>query len=347
MSAVLIKPRRLCAGDTVAVLSPSWGGPATFPQVFDAGVAVLQQRFGLRVREYPTTRMPAGVLRGDPRARAADLTEAFADPSVAAIFASIGGDDSARLLPYLEARVIRANPKIFMGFSDTTALLTYCHSLGMVTFNGPSVMAGFAQLANFPMAESHVRTMLFDAPVSLTYGSYPEWVDSYADWSSLDNASRVGSSRSHDGWHWLNGSGVRTGRLFGGCVEVLEFLKGSRYWPTRSFWDDRILFLETSEDKPTVDQVKYWLFNYGVQGVFTQLSALLIGRARGYTDDEKAALDDMILGVVADEFGARDLTIVTNMDFGHTDPQWILPLGVQASVDCAARSFVLLESPCQ
>ena len=110
---------------------------------------------------------------------------------------------------------------------------------------------------------------------------------------------------------------------------------------------DRILFLETSEDKPTVDQVKYWLFNYGVQGVFTQLSALLIGRARGYTDDEKAELDDMILGVVADEFGARDLTIVTNMDFGHTDPQWILPLGVQASVDCAARSFVLLESPCQ
>jgi muramoyltetrapeptide carboxypeptidase LdcA involved in peptidoglycan recycling len=315
--------------------------------VFDAGVATLADRFGLRVREYPTTRMSAGELRASPRARAADLNAAFADESVAAIIASIGGDDSARLLPYLDADLIRANPKIVMGYSDTAALLVYCHLLGMITFNGPSLMAGFAQMDNFPLARAHVRSLLFEPAGTFDYSPYPEWVDSYEDWSTPENASRVRPPRPHDGWHWLNGSGISNGRLFGGCIEVLEFLKGSRYWPTENFWNDRIVFLEMSEDKPTVDQVRYWLFNYGVQGVFERASALLFGRARGYTDDEKVQLDRMIQEVVVGEFGATDLTIVTNMDFGHTDPQWILPLGVQASLDCTARTFRLLEPACQ
>ncbi len=330
----------------MAVLSLSWGGPATFPNVFGSGVATLTHRFGLRVREYPTTRLAASALRADPRARAADLNAAFADDSIAAIFATIGGDDSARLLPYLDSDAIRANPKIIMGYSDTAALLVYCHSLGMVTFNGPSVMAGFAQMANFPAAEAHVRSMLFEPPATLPYAPYPEWVDSYEDWATPGAETRVGVLRAHDGWRWLNGSGIRSGRLFGGCVEVLEFLKGSRHWPTEDFWDDRILFLETSEDKPTDGQVRYWLFNYGVQGVFERASALLVGRARSYSDDEKAELDQMIIDVVVGEFGAKDLTIVTNMDFGHTDPQWILPLGVQAALDCDARTFRLLEPAC-
>lgn len=346
-TAVPIKPRRLRAGDTVAALSMSWGGPATFPRVFDAGVATLEDRFALRIREYPTTRVDASALRADPQARAADLNAAFADESVAAIIASIGGDDSARLLPYLDADLIRANPKIIMGYSDTATLLVYCHRLGMVTFNGPSVMAGFAQLGNFPQAKAHVGAMLFEPSDTFDYSPYPDWADSYEDWALPENASRVTASRPHDGWRWLNGSGVSSGRLFGGCVEVLEFLKGSRYWPTEEFWDDRILFLETSEDKPTVAQMRYWLFNYGVQGVFERASALLIGRARGYTDAEKAELDQMIIDVVVGEFGANDLAIVTSMDFGHTDPQWILPLGVQASLDCDAKTFRLLEPACQ
>lgn len=324
----------------------SWGGPATFPHVFVAGVSTLENRFGLVVREYPTTRASAAELRASPQARAADLNAAFADESVAAIIASIGGDDSARLLPYLDADLIRANPKILMGYSDTAALLVYCHSLGMVTFNGPSVMAGFAQLGNFPQAEAQTRSLLFEPTDTYEYSPFPEWVDSYVEWALPSNATRVSNPRPHDGWRWLNGSGVSSGHLFGGCIEVLEFLKGSRHWPAEHFWNDRILFLETSEDSPSVAQVRYWLFNYGVQGVFERASGLLIGRARGYTDEEKAELDRMIIEVVVGEFSATNLTIVSNMDFGHTDPQWILPLGVRATLDCTTQTFRLVESAC-
>src|SRR4051794_30860209 len=101
-----MRPARLKTGDTVAVVSTSWGGPAEFPRVFDAGVAALQQ-LGLLVREMPTVRRSASELRADPRARAADLNAAFGDPEIAAIFVSIGGDDSARILRYLDHDVIR------------------------------------------------------------------------------------------------------------------------------------------------------------------------------------------------------------------------------------------------
>lgn len=339
---MLRRPPRLKIGDNVAVVSTSWGGPSAFPAVHQAGIAALE-RLGLVVREYPGTRRSEADLRADPAGRAADLNAAFADESIAAIIASIGGDDSARILPYLDAELIRNNPKVFMGYSDTTTQLLFAHLLGLVTFNGPSVMAGFAQSAHFPAFARHVRSILFDPTPTYTYEAYPHWVDSYADWNATDDPTAIGDLRRHDGWRWLNGDGPIQGRLVGGCIEVLEFLKGSRYWPSEDWWTGRILFLETSEDRPTVEQVRYWLFNYGVQGVFERLHGLIIGRARGYTTDEKLRLDEAVRSIVVDEFGASHITIVTNMDFGHTDPQWILPLGTNAELNPLTSSFRLLE----
>lgn len=337
-----VRPARLQPGDTVAIVSTSWGGPHLFPQVFDAGVAALEE-LGLVVHHMPTVRRSAQELRTDPRGRAADLNEAFADPGIAAVFASIGGDDSARILPHLEPDIIRGNPKIFMGYSDTSTQLLFAHQLDLVTFNGPSVMAGFAQSRWFPDLRAHIRAILFDPTPTYDYQPFPNWVDRYEDWNTTDDPSAVGEQRPHDGWHWLNGMEPARGALVGGCFEVLEFLKGSRYWPEEHWWTDRILFLETSEDVPTVEQIRYWLFNYGVQGIFDRITGLIVGRARGYTDHQKCELDETIQTVVVDEFGAKNLPIVTNMDFGHTDPQWILPLGVEAELDPVSNAFRLLE----
>ena len=80
-----------------------------------------------------------------------------------------------------------------------------------------------------------------------------------------------------------------------------------------------------------------------MQGAFEAVSGILIGRARGYTDAEKAELDETVRHVVAGEFGKTALPIVSNLDFGHTDPQWILPLGVRAEIDVEARTLRLLE----
>jgi muramoyltetrapeptide carboxypeptidase LdcA involved in peptidoglycan recycling len=107
------------------------------------------------------------------------LNAAFADPTVRAVFASIGGDDAVRVIPHLDDDLVRANPKIVMGYSDTTALLVHIHQLGIIAFNGPSIMAGVSQLAALPaMFEEHLRTMLFEAPETYTYPCFGEYAAS-------------------------------------------------------------------------------------------------------------------------------------------------------------------------
>lgn len=337
------KPHHLKTGDTVAVLSPSWGGPAKFPAVYENGLKVLSD-LGLVIKEYPTARAANDFLANNPKARADDLNAAFADKSIKAIIASIGGDDSMRILPYLDARVIAANPKILMGYSDTTTLLTFVNALGAVTFHGPAIMAGFSQLGDMPQScAEHVRKMLFEPSAAYEYKPYGLHSDGYLDWSVKENLGKVKPPIKDNGWHFLQGTGVHQGRLWGGCIEVLEFLKGTRYWPKESFWKDRVVFFETSEEKPPVDAVVRMLRNYGLQGVFHKASGVLFGKARDYTAEEKKALDVAILRVIAGEFGAKSIPIITNMDFGHTDPQFILPLGVKARIDCTRKSFELIE----
>jgi muramoyltetrapeptide carboxypeptidase LdcA involved in peptidoglycan recycling len=232
---------------------------------------------------------------------------------------------------------------VLLGFSDTVTQLAFYNQAGLVTFHGPSVMAGFAQIEAFPGAADHVSSILFEPAPSYEYRPFADWTDGYGDWGDPANAGAVGERHAHDGWRWLQGSGRVTGRLFGGCGEVLEMMKGTPFWPSPSFWDGRILFLETSEDAPTPETVGYWLRNYGMQGVFDRVSALLVGRARSYGDAAKTELDQMVVRVVAGEFGRPALPVVTNLDFGHTDPQWVLPLGVLAEVDVERQSFRLVE----
>ncbi len=337
------KPCHLADGDTVAVLSPSWGGPHAYPGIFDAGLAQLR-RLGLTVREYPSTRWSETELYGNPQQRARDLTDAFGDPEVKAIFASIGGDDCVRLLPHLDWDAIRANPTILMGYSDTTALLAAINLQGLVTFHGPSVMAGIAQLDAFPNRATHLKRMLFEHTAGLVFEELESYSEGYPDWSRPELLGQVLEPQPAAGWRWLQGEGVVQGTLFGGCIEVLEFLKATEYWPEVEFWNDKILFLETSEEKPSVAQVKRWLRNYGMQGVFDRASALLFGRAKAYTDEEKEALEQAILEVIGVEFGAPAFPVVANMDFGHTDPQHILPLGVAAVLDFESSVFRLNEA---
>jgi muramoyltetrapeptide carboxypeptidase LdcA involved in peptidoglycan recycling len=342
-AAGLVRPSRLRPGDAVAVVATSWGGPSVFPHVFERGIETLRRELALEVRELPTCRMTPAELWASPEARAKDLNDAFADPSIRAIFVAIGGVDSVRILPFLDPAPALGDPKILLGFSDTVTQLVFYHAAGLVTFNGPSVMAGFAQMASFPGAAGHVRSVLFEPAASFDYRPFSAWVDGYANWGDPANAASVGELRAHDGWHWLQGSGAVRGRLFGGCGEVLEMLKGTPYWPEPAAWDGRLFFIETSEDAPTPDTVSYWLRNYGMQGVFDRISGLLVGRARGYSDEDKARLDELVVRVVAGEFRRPDVPIVSNLDFGHTDPQWVLPLGVLAEIDADARSIRLLE----
>lgn len=329
-------------GDVVAVVSPSWGGPSLFPHIHERGLAVLR-RWGLTVREYPTTRAPADALERDARGRARDLDAAFADPEVRAIIASIGGEDSLRLLPHLDGARWADDPKLLLGYSDTTTLLVYGFLHGLVTFHGPSIMAGFAQMDALPGFEAHVHELLFTAGARHEYRPYGHFCEGYPDWANVALAGQVNPLRPDAGWRVLQGHGRVEGELLGGCLEVLEMLKGTPYWPGADAWAGKIVFLETSEEKPSIEAVRRWLRSYGVAGVFARARAVIFGRARDYSDDDNARLDRMLVEVIGGELEAPGLPVVTGLDFGHTDPQWILPLGVRAELDLDARRLRLVE----
>lgn len=339
------KNYKLNKGDKVAVLAPSSGKAKKFSDVYKEGIKNIEEIFGLNVVEYPTTKMDDDQLYENPELRAKDINNAFADSSIRGIITTIGGDDSVRILPFLDKNIIKKNPKLFMGYSDVSVLLVFLNQLGLVSFHGPSVMAGFAQTKNLPKSfEHHINNLLFSDFKTLEYSPYRKYCDGYKDWELPETKDAINKLKESDGWHWINGKNEISGTLFGGCIEALEFLKSTIYWPSKDFWHKRILFFETSEEKPTIDQVKRMLRNYGTQGIFQKISALLFGRANFYTSTEKQGLEKIILDVAIGEFHANNLPIITNMDFGHTDPQLILPLGIKVRINCEAKTIKLINN---
>ena len=111
-----IKSKKLQRGDTIAVLSPSKGLPSKFPDIFDNGIKILKEKFGLKIKEFPTARMELNKLYESPKIRAEDINNAFLDKSVKAIFTSIGGDDSIRILKYIDKEIVKNKIRRICGF---------------------------------------------------------------------------------------------------------------------------------------------------------------------------------------------------------------------------------------
>jgi muramoyltetrapeptide carboxypeptidase LdcA involved in peptidoglycan recycling len=343
----MLKPPRLHPGDRVAAISLSWGGPGTIPHRYEAGKAQLEAEFGLEVVETPHALRDADWLQRNPQARAQDLMEAFADPAIQGIISTIGGDDSIRLLPHIDLEVIRAHPKVFMGYSDTTVTHMACFTAGLVSFYGPAIMAGFGENAGmFPYMINAVRRTLFSAdPIGTVEPNHAGWTVEHLDWADPANQSRRRKLEPSTGWRFLQGGGTWRGHLVGGCIEVLDWLRGTAVWPEPASWQDAILFLETSEEGPPPTDVARYLRALAAMGVLQRLNGLLFGRPGGQVPPEQfAEYDAALLQVVAEEEGLTELPIVTRMDFGHTDPMMVIPYGVEAEIDCATERFAILEA---
>jgi muramoyltetrapeptide carboxypeptidase LdcA involved in peptidoglycan recycling len=273
--------------------------------------------------------------------------EAFADPSIKAIISTIGGDDSIRILPYLDLDVIRSNPKIFLGYSDTTITHFACFKAGLVSFYGPSIMAGFGENGGlFPyMIDSVRRTLFSSTPAGVVEPNKNGWTVEMLNWAKPENQSQKRHLNPSVGWQFLQGKGIKRGHLIGGCFEVLDWLRGTSFWPKPMNWEKAILFLETSEDAPSPDAVLYGLRTYAAMGILKKLSGILFARPGGAVPPESfKEYDKAILRVVTEEEGLRDIPVVTNLDFGHTDPMFVIPYGVEAEIDCEEKRFSILES---
>ena len=340
------RPRRLTAGDRIAAVTPSWGGPATFPHRYQAGKRQLEQNFGVSIVEMAHTLAPADWIAANPKARAQDLMEAFADPSIAGIITTIGGDDCIRLIPFLDLEVIRQNPKVFLGFSDTTSLHLACHAAGVASFYGPSIMAGFAENAGMHrFTVDGVQRALFRAePLGPIPPNADGWTAERLDWSDPDLQQRPRKMLPATGPLLLQGHGIAAGRLLGGCADVLEMTKATAWWPPPAAWEGAILFYETSEEAPAPHLVRYWLRNFAAQGILSRLSGILLARPDPLGDDSYQTRLELEIVAGLEEAGLADLPVLSRLDFGHTQPMLTLPYGALAQIDCATATLSIVEA---
>ena len=343
---MLIKPKRLQPGDLVATVSPSWGG-AGEPELrwrYKQGVKRLEEVFGLKVIAMPNSLKGADYLYENPQARAEDLMMAFRDEKIKAIIANIGGEDSIRLLPYMDFDVIRQNPKIFMGYSDVTVAHLFCHKAGLSSFYGPAILTDFAENVEMnPYTIKMIQRTLFSTDPIGEIHPAKEWTSERVEWLE-ENKHIQRKMQSNMGYEVLQGSQTVQGRLIGGCIEVLEFVKGTELWPEEKYWQDSILFFETSEDKPAPSYMRYWLRNYAAQGILHKTNGIFFGKPQDekYYEEYKQEIV-----TVMREYGLEGLPILYNVNFGHTEPKCILPYGVLAEIDCQNGKFSILESGVQ
>lgn len=342
----LLIPKKLNPGDKVATVSSSWGGPGTIPERYQIGKKQLEEEFDLEVVEARHALKDAAWLDQNPQARAEDLMESFADPEIKAIISTIGGEDSVRMLPFIDPEIIRNNPKIYLGYSDSTITHVACLNAGIRSYYGPSVMTGFAENCGiFPYLVDSIRRTLFSSSEIGVIKESAGWTVEHLEWSEAKNQDIKRKLNPPLPWNYLQGDHVVEGHLIGGCADVLEMLKGTPYWPSEEMWSGGILFLENSEDAISPAQFRYWLRNYGTMGVLNLIKGILFSRPGGNIPVDKFGEYDAVLQkIVNEEFGRKDLPIVTRMDFGHTDPMFVIPYGAQARLDPLGAKFEILES---
>jgi muramoyltetrapeptide carboxypeptidase len=331
-----VVPPRVRPGDTVAIITPSAPAVARWPHRVERGRAYLES-LGLRVRLMPNAGERDRWVSASPRERADDIHAAFLDDDVRVVLASIGGNHSNQILPYLDFDLIAAHPKIVQGYSDVTVLLwAIAARTGLRTFHGPSLVPELGEFPGvLPYTDRWLRAAWFgDEP--LDFEAAAEWTDEFLDWSEKADLTRPRELRPGAGWASLR-PGTADGPLIGGCLETICWhLKGSAFWPDLR---GAILFLETSEEAPSPAEVDGYLTDLEQLGVFDLVAGLVFGRPMRYRPEDVETLWSVVLA----RTGASGIPVLANVDLGHTDPMLTLPIGAHGHLDAAAQRFGTTE----
>lgn len=341
----MLKPQRLRLGDKVAIVSLSRGslGKPQFIHKYYLAKERLERDYGLRVVAMPNALKGVDYLYRHPEARAQDLMDAFRDPEIKAVFNAIGGDDTVRLLPYIDFDVLRNNPKIFTGFSDTTTNHFMMYKAGLASYYGGAVMTNWSEYGaiNEYTAQAFDRTLFHPQERwSIPASGFCSYETDKVQWDEA-NINRTIPRFPNTGYEILQGEGKASGPLLGGCVEVFLQLFSTTLWPSAEEWRGKILLLETSEDDIGTDWLTWFLRGLQAQGVLRAVNGIVVGKPA--FGDKLEPYKEVLRQVVGFEAGLPDLPILYNVNVGHAYPIGLFPLGLEYEIDCEVKTLTLLE----
>ena len=337
-----VSPPKLAPGDRVAVLSPSWSGPGYAPAIHEQAMRRLVDATGLVPVEYPTTRR----LDASPEDRAADLNAAFADPTIRAVLATIGGDDQITVIRHLDPRLVTADPKPFLGYSDNTNLLAWLWSLGVAGFYGGSTQVHLGPgpgIDDIHLAS--LRAALFDGG-ELVLSDPGESEDFGPDWLTPEALTEFGEREATDPYTWAGPARIVAGPTWGGCLEVLDWIALAGRLPSAAELEGAILLLETSEDLSPADVVGRWVRSLGEAGILSAVAGVVVARPATSTRESRPSAeerarwrDEQRDAVLSEVTRYNDQAVVcVGVPFGHTRPQWIVPYGGMLRLDGVTRT---------
>jgi len=338
---MLIKPKKLQKGDCVATISLSGGSAGESDMLWRYNVAKkrLQEDFGLNVVETPNSHKGRKFIYNNPHARAEDLMWALQNPEIKAIFLNQGGDDGIRILPYINFDIVKNNPKIFMGFSDGSTFNSIFYKAGVISFYGPNVLTSLSEpIMLHDYTAKWIKKVLFCDEIIGPIEAAASWTAEPIDWSSTIEKKREMTPNS--GYEILQGSGKVTGSIVGGCTGPMQLMKGTCLFPKVEDWENSIIFLEGVIPYGVELAGIHMLRSLAATGMFRKAKGVVFGKPLGQFEESKR----IILKIIRDEEGLKDLPILFNLDCAHTAPMTIIPIGVMAEIDCENKTFSLLES---
>lgn len=331
------KLSKLKPGDKVAIVSPSFAAPAVWPHVYELGLKRIREVFRLDPIAYPAT----AKLDATVEEKAADLIAAYSDPEIKAVVSTLGGDIQVTYIKNLANEPFVSNPKPFFGFSDCSHFSNFLFLNNIPSYYGAALFTQFAHQKEMnPYSLKYIKHAMFEeGEIELLPSE--SFNDIGIDWGDPANLDKERAYETNEGWVW-DGDKNAEGTLWGGCVEsVDEMLRHEVKIPSLEQFENIVLMMETSEEIPSADYVMRFFRALGERGILERVKGLCVGRAKAQefhmlrNPEERTTYrknqQETILNTVRTY--NKEIPVVQNMDFGHTEPQIPMPYSNQIRID--------------
>jgi muramoyltetrapeptide carboxypeptidase LdcA involved in peptidoglycan recycling len=320
-----IFPEKLKRGDKIVVIAPS----DSMNFISENVKIIARERFtemGLEVSFGKNANEVNEFDSSSIESRINDLHDAFLDKNIKGIFTAFGGFNSNQLLRYIDWDIVRNNPKIFVGYSDITALQNAIYAkTGLVTYSGPDYST-FGQKLYFDYTLEYFKKCILNKE-EFTVVPSESWSDD--GWFPEQEKRKL---FTNDGW-WVINKGSATGKILGANLCTFNLLQGTEFFPDIS---GAILFLEDDSDSKVVN------FERDLQSIihlpnFNEVKGIVIGRFQ----NASVIKIDQLIKIVKTKKELSNIPILANVDFGHTDPMITFPIGGDVELIISDKEKVL------
>jgi muramoyltetrapeptide carboxypeptidase len=339
----LIIPDRLKEGDTIGFVSPS-AGLAPFAMHRIERAMKLFNKLGYKIKIGKSALKNNGYTSASISERVRDIQDMFKDKKVKMIIATIGGNHSNQFLKHIDYKIIKNNPKIFIGYSDSTVLhYVFQSQANLATYYGPCVMTQFGEYpAIIDYTLEYFNRAISEVKFTPSYEIEPSklWTEEFLDWFQKEDEKRPRKLKRNLGYEWF-AEGCAEGELLGGAIPSVNHLIGTKYWRDPR---GKIFFIDIPEgnlpsEGLSPSELDSFLADLDNIGLFDSIEGLIIGRPFNYSSTHIEELKKIILTYA----GKKKYPILYNANIGHADPVVTIRFGSRVRLDSSQNSFRIIS----